>query len=91
MNGEDRKTKEKVLAKLFLLDEVLQIAIGRSYDTRIDADCVQTADAFKTLFFDNAQNLRLNREVKLADFVQEDRPLIGKFEFTDLAREGAGI
>src|SRR5690349_6215336 len=89
VDGYDRKPKEQVFAKFLSRDLFLQVSIGGSHKTGIDTDRFDSADSFEGLLFDYAQDFRLDGNVKLTDFVEENRALVRKLELSDLARECA--
>ena len=50
----------------------------------------RAADTFEAPFLERAQDLGLQRERQIADFVEEERPAVRHLELAGLARHGAG-
>ena len=64
---------------------LFQIAIRGGDHAHIDLDRFAAADALERMPFQHAQELGLNRRAHLADFVEHQRALVGRFELADLA------
>src|SRR5262245_16568697 len=76
------KPEEKVFAKFFFGNHLLQISVGRRNDTGIYEDCLEAADSLEGLLFDDPQNLGLDGGMQFTNFVQKHRALICELEFT---------
>ena len=87
---EDAQTIEQVFAEAAGPDLELEVAIGRGDDADVDLDVLAPADAADGAFFEHAQQLDLERERHLADFVEEQRAAIGLFEDPEMTRGRAG-
>src|SRR4051812_14492749 len=89
----DRKHVEpeiEVLAKTSALNLLLEVAIGRGDDADVDRAGALLADAFEIAFLQYAQQLALQFERDLADFVEEQRAAIGELEPADAVARRAG-
>jgi len=60
-----------------------QIRIGCSDYTDVHAQGARTAEPFEFLFLKHTQQLRLQIEWNVFDFVEKDCPLVRKFEAPD--------
>ena len=81
---------EEVAAKTSGSDLRTKIAIGRRDDGDIDALELQRADALDFSIFERAQQLRLDGERELADFVEEEGSALSGLEHAGLGVDGAG-
>src|SRR6202007_1458336 len=79
-NGEDVEAVIKVAAEFFFGDELGKVRIGGGDDAHIDANGAIAAEALEFLFLENAEQFGLEFEREIADFVEEDRAAVGKFE-----------
>src|SRR5208282_1159651 len=59
-------------------------------DPHIHGDGALAADALDFTFFEHTQQLGLHGERHVADFVEENSPVLGLFEFAEMAAGGAG-
>src|SRR5205823_2075749 len=73
------------IATMLLIDHLLEVGIGRRDDAHGDALRSQIANRMHLGRFEKSQQLRLGREIQLADFVEEQRAVLGR---ADDAREG---
>src|SRR4051794_7223535 len=93
LDREDIQPVVEILAHLAVDDRLLRIAIRRGDDARFDVDLLVAADAPELAFFEHAQQLDLELDRHLRDFVEEDRAALGHFEVAlaafDCVREGA--
>ena len=89
-NLDDLQAIEQVLAKRPFANGLLQRLIRRGDDAHVDLDLVVAADSLERMPFEHAQELRLRARRHLADFVEEDRAVIGRLELADhlLGRAG---
>ena len=62
----------------------------RADDAHVDLDLVASADPLDHSLLQEAQNLHLQRERKIADFVQHQRAAIGRLDLADRLPRGAG-
>ncbi len=81
---------EEVLAEGAARDLGLEILVGREEDARADVDLVGAADAGELPALEHAEELRLQREVELADLVEEERAVAGGLEVAHLPARRAG-
>src|SRR5208283_5829163 len=80
----------KVLAEALLLDQLLEMLIGRRYDARIDLDRLRTADALERTLLQETQQLRLNHRRQVPNLVEQNRPALRRFEPSRLVLDRAG-
>jgi hypothetical protein len=71
-------------------DHVREVAIGRCHQTHIHADCPRAPEALEFLLLQSAEQLRLEFERDVADFVEKQGPAIREFETANPLRNRAG-
>src|SRR5215470_14010195 len=89
----DRKDIEAVIeirAKLSITHGLLEIAVCGRDDAHVDLQRVTSSDAFKLTFFQHAQQLGLQIEWELSDFIEKDRSVVGDLEASHAARVSTG-
>jgi len=82
--------EEEVLAKRPLADHCFQIAVCGTDDADIDLGDLWVSDAADLASFEDAEQFRLHGEGKFADFIEEDRSVVGHFEQSHPRRIGTG-
>ncbi len=90
---EDGKNLQPVIeigSKLFFSDHCGQVAVSCGDEADVDGDGPGAAETLDFAFLDGAQKFGLQFEGHLADFVEEERAFVGKFETAHLAGNGAG-
>jgi hypothetical protein len=80
----------EIAAELPAPDHLRQIAMCGCYQPHVNLMRVAAAEAFKLSFLENPQQLGLQRERKIADFIKEERPSVSRLEPSDPLRESAG-
>src|SRR5262249_13786187 len=80
----------EVAAERAIGDEAAQICIGRGDDAHVHADGSRGAEAFELLLLKDAQKFRLQFERGIANFVEKNCALVGKFETADFLADRAG-
>src|SRR5579859_2230465 len=80
---------KQVLSKTTILNRRLKILVGGSNDAYIHVDFSMPAETIEGLAVQHSQELHLSLQLQLADFVQEQRALVGQFEKTGLGSVGA--
>ena len=91
--NRDRKHRQaeiEILAELPRRDLRAQVAVGRGDDAHVHLQQRGAADALEALFFERAEDLRLQVQRQIADFVEEQGAAVRQLEFSGLARAGAG-
>ena len=88
--ADDVETVEQVFAKPARVDGVLQVRVGRGDDADVDGDRARLAERGDLAGFEEAQELGLQVESELADFVEEERAFAGGANETELVAVGAG-
>ena len=89
-NRKHENAVVEILAKSSLPDLLFQIAMRRDDDAHVHGKRLVAADALDFAFFQHAQQFRLHRERHVANFVEEQRAVMGLLEFSDVARGRAG-
>ena len=87
VDREDVQAIEQVLAKAAVGNPQLQVAMGRGDDAGVEMNRLRAAEPLELPLFEHAQQLDLDLRRQLADFIEEDRRLIGQLEAADLARD----
>ncbi len=80
VDGHDVEAVVQVFAEVAPLDGFLQVAVGGGDDAHPHFQGLGAADPFKLTFLQHAQQLGLERGRDFADFVEEDRALVGEFK-----------
>src|SRR5690349_3094147 len=62
--------KIKIVAETFLTDQLAHVLMGRRDQPYVDLAIAHVADAAKTFLFKHLQQLRLNLQVHVANFVE---------------------
>jgi hypothetical protein len=83
------KPMEKILAKAAGGNGRIEILIGGGNDTDIDLNLAVTAEPVERISIQDTQELDLSLQLQFADFIEEERTLVGKFEQAGLGRIGA--
>ena len=86
----DAQTEVEILAEVALLDLLLEILVGRGDDADVDLDRPRRSEALDFPFLQHAQHLGLRLRAHVADFVEEDRAVVGLLELADLLLGRAG-
>ena len=79
----------QVHSELFFGDQSGEILIGCSHHTHIDAMGMRAAQPFELLLLQNPQQLRLQFERNIANFIQKYRAAVCGLETAYLLRHGA--
>ena len=80
----------QVLAECAFFDGLAEILVGGRNHAQIEVDVLQAAQPPEGLLFEHAQQLGLQHERDLADFVEEQRALVGQFEDAAFLRSRVG-
>ena len=89
-HGNDIQAVIKVLAEFAGLDGLLQVLVGGRNDAGVEGQQAGPAQAFEFTLLQDAQQLGLQQRGHLADFVEEQRPVLGDFELALLEAGSAG-
>src|SRR5207253_2218034 len=81
---ELRQAMVEIAAEAALLHQVLQIMVGSSHNAHIHADLFAAAQAVIGHAVEHTQQLHLNLQVEIADFIQEKRAFVGHFKKSGL-------
>src|SRR5690606_9632112 len=90
LQHDDPQTEEQIFAKLALGDCSAEVLVCRRNDADIDAARLAAADADDRPVLEYAKQLDLHVEAHVADFVEEERAGLARFEMADAARGSAG-
>src|SRR5262245_37231005 len=82
-NRKHVQAVEQILPELLLVDERGQVAVGRGNQACVSAKRPSAAQAFELALLKDPQELGLELDRNLADFVEEDRPAVGELESAD--------
>src|SRR5262249_56681265 len=80
----------EILAEAAALHLGLEVAVGGADEAHVDVDLGGAADARELARLEDAEELGLERQRRLADLVEEERAAGGCLEEADLAPVGAG-
>ena len=89
----DRKDAQAVIqigTKAALADRILQVAISGRDHAYVHLYRVAAADSFKLTFFKHAQELGLQVQRQLADFIEKERAAIRDLKTPAAFRVGSG-
>src|SRR5690348_5477678 len=87
---EDRQPEEEVLAKALGRDLRTQSTVRGGDEPHVDLDRSRSTHPFEALLFERTQDLGLQRDREVADFVEEERATVGHLELARLACGSAG-
>src|SRR5262249_32910437 len=90
LNRDDVDPVKQVLPELAFFDRLLQVHVGRGDQAELGLNRLGPADAFDLPFLDGSQELRLEVEAQVADFVKKQRSVGGELEFPELLAVRAG-
>src|SRR4029077_9110230 len=91
-NRDDTQSVIQVFPKPPLTDRLLQIDIGRCENSRIDRNRLFCAQALYRMILQEPQQLHLQSQWNVSDFIQEERATLCAFDtpFSLLCRSGEG-
>src|SRR5260370_5374384 len=75
------KAEVQVLAEFALRDQDLEVLVGRGDYARLQLERLDAADPVELALLQHAQQLRLQLDRQVANFVEEDRAGVGHLEF----------
>ena len=81
---------EKVAAKLAVGDHLRQVSIRCRHQPHIHTHRARASQAFEFLLLESSEQLRLEFERNVTDFVEEQRAAIGQLEAADSLRDRPG-
>src|SRR5690606_29216848 len=87
---DDVDPVEQVLPEAACGDQLRQVDVARQDDAHIRLARGMAADWFVDLFLEHAQQLDLHRRAGGVDFVEEQRPSLGRGKPAGLVTGGAG-
>ena len=89
-NREDVQPIKQILAQLSVAHRLLDIAVGGREHAHVERYFGSAADPPHPPFLDHAQQLGLQLDLHLGDFVEQQRAAIGDLEASFAAAIGAG-
>jgi hypothetical protein len=89
-NGKHVKAVPKVFAKQAAVHLLSQVSVRRCNDADVDFDRLRTTKPLELALLNYAEQLDLQFQGQLANFIEKDRSSRGQFKTPKLAREGAG-
>src|SRR5262249_37929523 len=89
-NREGADTKIEILAEIFLVRHVAQVAVGGTDYAHVGAEWLGVADSTDLAGFQKAQQLDLDVLVQFTEFVEKERSAIGDLEKPLMVAVGAG-
>ena len=89
-NLQDIQPVVEIFAKPAILDCLLQVDMGGGKNPDIDGDRPTAPDALDVLFLKKAQQIRLQLQRQIADFIQQQRSAVGSLDSPHLALMGPG-
>ena len=90
LDGDDVDAVVEILAELSFLHRFLEVHVGRRDQPEIGLDRLRPTDPLDLAFLDGAQQLRLQVEPQVADFVEEQRAVRRQLELPELLAVRAG-
>ena len=88
-NRDDVEPVVEVGAEALLLDRLLEIGVRRRDEPHVDLDRRRAADGDDLALLEDAQQLHLDRERRLADLVEEERAAARDLEHAVLVADRA--
>ena len=89
-NREYVQAIKQVQAKTVFVNRFLQVLVSRGNDADINLDRLGTADAVDFALFQHLEQLGLQLQVEIADFIQEQGSAVGHFNLALLGSDGTG-
>src|SRR5437879_4438614 len=90
LEGQDVHAEEEVLAKSAVAHHLFQGPVGRGDHSRVGLYLSNAADAAKFFLLQDPEQLGLNFQRELSDFVEKNRSPARELEFSRLRGNGAG-
>jgi hypothetical protein len=80
----------QIAAKFSALYHPLEVLVSRGDQTYVDAMRAPAPEPFEFLFLQNAEELRLQRERYVTDFIEEQGSFVSQVEAADFLRDRSG-
>ena len=77
----------EIVAKLFLTNQLTYVLVRVRYQPHVDLPVAYVANATESFLFEHLQQLRLDLQIDVANFVEKDCAAMGHFE-QSLLRSG---
>jgi hypothetical protein len=88
-DGDDIEAVVEILTEHPLADRVVQASVRRSDEAEIDPYRLRPADPLKLVLLKDAEQLRLEVRLQVADFIEEGGPAVGQLQLPARALVGA--
>ena len=79
--GDHVQTVKQIFAETALFDGLLQVPVGGGNDADMGLPLLGLPNAFVFLFLKETEELGLNLDGQLANFIQEERAALGQSDF----------
>src|SRR5258705_4128463 len=89
MDGENAQSVIKIRSKLAFRGHRFEVAMSSGYQSHIRPYRLAAPNSLEGLLLEQAKNLRLKRQRHVADFIEQDGPVVALFEFADAAAVGS--
>ena len=90
LNRKDAEPMVEILAELPGFDGFFEVTIRRGNDVKVDLAVARSADGADRATLDGIEELGLQRELHMSDFVEEDGPPVGGLEEAPLVAACVG-
>ncbi len=90
LDAPDREAEEEVVAEAPRSHFAIEVAARRREDSHVDAQPLAAAHPLHLASLDGAQEPRLQREIELAELVEQERAAVGLLERAATLDEGPG-
>src|SRR5262245_66564263 len=80
LNREDRQPEEQIFAELALGHALFQVPVRCRDDTHVHDQRLSAANALEPLLLERAQDLGLQRQRQIADFIEKQRAAMSQLE-----------
>lgn len=91
LDGVDVQAVEQVRTESLAGHRLLEIAVGGRQQAHVELDGLFRPHPLDVPLLDGPQQLGLNRQGQLPDFIEEERAVVRQFELTGPVPVGAGI
>ena len=90
VDGEDVEAVVEVLSEVAFADGGFEVSVGGADDADGGFSCFVGAEAFEFAFLEDAEDFDLDGGGEVADFVEEERAVVGLFDVSVACSSGAG-
>src|ERR1700685_3401468 len=90
LNRKNIEPVKQILAELIVADHQRQIPMGRRDKANVNMNGLVAPQPLELMFLQRAQQLRLQLQTNVANFIQEQRAVIGNFKTAAFLHQSAG-